>query len=85
MPETRSHTAATWPGVSVAVALLTSLRGGSADSQADVLGDQSPAEVLAAMEILAAVFLNAVAPDRRGDRVLELIGLAALEHGAQEP
>ncbi len=37
------------------------------------------------MEILAAVFLNAVAPDRRGDRVLELIGLAALEHGAQEP
>ena len=77
--------AVTWPGVSAAVALLTSLRGGSGDLRADVTGDLPEAEVLAAMEVLAAAFLNVLAPGGRGDHILELIGLAALEHGTRRP
>jgi hypothetical protein len=79
MARTKDDVAVTWPGVSAAVALLTSLRGGSADSRAEILADTPPGEVLGALEIFAAVFLAALAPGELGDQVLELIGLAALE------
>jgi hypothetical protein len=84
MARTRDDTAVSWRGVSAAVALLTLRQGGSDDPQADLIGDMPPGQVIAALEIIGSVFLDALAPDGRGDRVLEFIGLAALEHGEQQ-
>jgi hypothetical protein len=83
VPETKDSTAVSWPAVSAAVALLTSHRAGSADAQADLVGDVPPGEVIAALEILGSVFLGALAPGGPGDRVLQFLGLRALERAQQ--
>ena len=84
MARTKGGTVVSWPAVSAAVALLTSLRGGSDDLRADVIGDLPPAEVLAAMEIIAAALTGLMFPGDQGGRFLELLGLSALEHGTQQ-
>jgi hypothetical protein len=47
-----------------------------------VLGGQEPSEVLEAMEVLAGVFLDALAPDDTSASVLQRIGLLAACGGA---
>ena len=83
MAGTRGDTAVSWPGVSSAIALLTARRAGSGDRQADILGDQSLSEVIAALEIIAAGFLQVLSPGDGGVQVLEDLGLLALGEGAR--
>lgn len=85
MAAIRGETAITWPAVSSAVALVTSLRASEGDSQAGLVGDAEPGHVITALTIVSTVLLDALAPDSRGDVFLELLGLAALEHGAGRP
>lgn len=85
MTTTRDDTAITWPAVSSAVALVTSLRARSGDSQADLISDAEPGQVVAALTVVSTVLLEALAPDSRGDVFLELLGLAALENSARLP
>ena len=85
MPETRDDTAVTWEAFSSAVALLTSMRARSRDSQADLIGAQRPEPVVTALTIISSVLLESLTPDAGGDLFLELLGLAALEQAARQP
>jgi len=75
---TKDDTTVSWPAVSSAVALVTSLRARSGDSQADLIGDAEPGQVITALTVVSTVLLDALAPDSRGDVFLELLGLEAL-------
>jgi hypothetical protein len=79
---TKDGTAVSWRGMSSAVALLTARRAGSGDRQADILGDQSLSEVIAALEIVAVALLGASSPDK-GASLLEALGLLALTKDAE--
>ena len=78
MAGTKDDTTVSWPAVSSAVALVTSLRARSGDSQADLIGDAEPGEVIAALTIVSTVLLDALAPDSGGDVFLQLLGVEAL-------
>lgn len=84
MAGTKDATAVAWAALSSAVALLTSLRARARDSQADLIGDAEPGQVIAALAIISTALLEALTPDAGGDLFLERLGLAALEH-AQQP
>ncbi len=73
----------TWADFSAATALLTSMRARSADSQADLIGDQRPEPVVTALVIITTALLEAFTPDAGGDLFLRHLGLGALEHGTQ--
>ena len=85
MARTRDDTAVDWPAVNTAVALLTAQRGGFGDSRADILRDADPAEVLAAMEILAGVFSRRWRRAPMASRPFQFIGEAAALHASQQP
>lgn len=81
MAGTKDDTTVSWPAVISAVALVTSLRARSGDSQADLIGDAEPGEVIAALTIVSTVLLDALAPDSGGDVLLQLLGVEALRQG----
>ena len=85
MARATDDTAVTWAAFSAAVALLTSMRARSADSQADLIGDQRPEAVVTALVIISTALLEALIPDAGGDLFLQLLGLGALEHGTGRP
>ncbi len=74
-----------WPAISAATALLTSMRARADDPQAEIIAGQPPEQVVTALAIVSTVLLEALAPDAAGDRFLEHLGLAALEHGSGRP
>jgi hypothetical protein len=70
-----------WTVVSTAVALLAREQMCPEASREDILGTCSPAEVLPAMEVLAAALLTALYPGDRGARLLRSLGLTAARAG----
>lgn len=85
MAGTTDDTAVTWAAFSTATALLTSMRARSADSQADLIGDQRAEPVVTALVIISIALLEALTPDAGGDLFLQYLGLGALEHGTGRP
>lgn len=59
------------------MALLTARRLGVRVSQAEVLGGQSAAEVITALEVVASCLLDALAPGEKGTWMLRHLGLVA--------
>lgn len=84
MARATDDTAVSWPAFSSAVAVLTSLRARSGDSQAALIDGQPPGQVIAALAIISTALLKALAPDAGGDLFLGQLGLAALEHSAKQ-
>jgi hypothetical protein len=84
MARAPDDTAVTWTAFSSAVALLTSLRARSQDSQADLIGTEPPEHVVTALAIVSTALLEALTPDAGGDAFLEVLGLAALRHGGEQ-
>jgi|GEM_PF-6091683 hypothetical protein len=84
MARATNDTDVSWAAFSSAVALLTSLRGRSRDSHADLIGSQPPEQVTTALAIISTALLEALTSAAGGDRFLELIGLDALEHSAEQ-
>ena len=70
--------------MSTAVALLTRARTCPDVSRAQVIGDQSPGQVLAVMETITDACLEALSPRDKGACVLEALGLLAAAEGAQD-
>lgn len=83
MAGTKDDIAVSWPAMSAAVGLLAARRGGEGDRQADVIGDVPPGQVITALEIIADTWLEIVMPGDTFTAALQLLGLAALEHGTQ--
>ncbi len=79
MARAANDTGISWPAISSAVALLTSLRGRSGDSQADLIGSQ-PEQVVTALVVISTVLLEALTPDAGGDLFLRQLGLRALRY-----
>ena len=71
----------TLAGVRTAVALLARHRAPEVP-RGSVLGDRDPADVLAGMEAIAGGVLEGVWPGDQGAALLERIGLAVAEMGA---
>lgn len=71
-----------WPALSGAVALLTSRPVRPGLSRAAVLGDVPPAELAAALEVIAAGCLEAMSPADGGAALLEAVGLLAARQAA---
>lgn len=65
----------TFASASTAVALVSRLVLAPDVSREDVLGDSDPAEVLAAMEVVAAGVLAGLQPRDKGAAVLGRVGL----------
>jgi hypothetical protein len=80
--EIRGSTDVSWAAVSCAVGLVTARRTRSGDSQAAILGDRAPGEVVAALEIIVAGLLEVMSPEDGGAAVLKDLGLLALAEGA---
>jgi hypothetical protein len=84
MARATDDTDVSWAAFSTAVAVLTSLRARSGDSQADLIGSQPPERVVTALAIISTALLEALTPTAGGDLFLGQLGLAALEHSAKQ-
>jgi hypothetical protein len=84
MATTGNGAAVSWPAMSTAVSLLSRQQLCPEVSRNALLeGGDGAGPVLAAMEIIAAALTGLMFPDDMGGCFLELLGLAALKHGAE--
>jgi hypothetical protein len=81
-PPTQPEAAATWPGLSAAVGLLTGRLGGHTIDCAGLAGDVAAGEVIAALVTVAAATLREWLPDAHAGALLRNLGLIAATGGA---
>jgi hypothetical protein len=60
------------------------MQAGAGDSQASILGGLPPGEVLTATAVIATACIEAVAPDDKGAKLLQALGLDALTRDAEQ-
>jgi hypothetical protein len=74
--------AATWSAVAAAVAVVTNERTRSGASLAELLGDNTPEEVIRAQGIILSAVLEVLAPED-ATRIMRHLGLAAAERSTR--
>jgi len=85
IPASLSGGAPFWDAMSSAVALVTRLRQCPEVPRSAVPGARPAAEILPAMEVLAAALLETAYPGDQGAAALRALGLLAAERAAQDP
>lgn len=82
-PASRRDAVTGWEDLQCAVALLTAQRGGDWELQAALTRSGPPERLITGLQVVASAALAVLMPDDDGTRALEVLGLLALERGAE--